>query len=133
MTQLRTERSFVAFFFLGIITLGIYPLVMISHIANEINTIASPHDGKHTMHYCLIVFLFSWLTLGIAPLVWFHRFSNRIGDELHRRGLPIDFGADTFWLWAILCALVCGIGPYVYSYKLIHAMNELNNHYNVNG
>lgn len=126
---LRTERSFVAYFFLNIITLGIYSLVQVSHIGSEVNLIASEHDGKHTMHFCWIVFIFSWLTLGIAPLVWYHRISNRIGNELRRRGVTSDFGADTFWLWFILGSLIY-IGPYVYIYKRIVAMNQLNDLYN---
>ena len=126
---LRTERSFVAYFFLNIITLGIYSLVQVSHIGREVNLIASEHDGKHTMHFCWIVFIFSWLTLGIASLVWYHRISNRIGNELRRRGVISDFGADTFWLWFILGSLIY-IGPYVYIYKRIVAMNQLNDLYN---
>ena len=126
---LRTERSFVAYFFLNIITLGIYSLVQVSHIGSEVNLIASEHDGKHTMHFCWIVFIFSWLTLGIASLVWYHRISNRIGNELRRRGVTSDFGADTFWLWFILGSLIY-IGPFVYIYKRIVAMNQLNNLYN---
>lgn len=126
---LRTERSFVAYFFLNIITLGIYSLVQVSHIGSEVNLIASEHDGKHTMHFCWIVFIFSWLTFGIASLVWYHRISNRIGNELRRRGVTSDFGADTFWLWFILGSLIY-IGPYVYIYKRIVAMNQLNDLYN---
>lgn len=126
---LRTERSFVAYFFLNIITLGIYSLVQVSHIGSEVNLIASEHDGKHTMHFCWIVFIFSWLTLGIASLVWYHRISNRIGNELRRRGMTSDFGADTFWLWFILGSLIY-IGPFVYIYKRIVAMNQLNDLYN---
>ena len=126
---LRTERSFVAYFFLNIITLGIYSLVQVSHIGREVNLIASEHDGKHTMHFCWIVFIFSWLTLGIVSLVWYHRISNRIGNELRRRGVTSDFGADTFWLWFILGSLIY-IGPFVYIYKRIVAMNQLNDLYN---
>ena len=39
------------------------------------------------MNYCLVVLIFSWLTMGIVPLVWAHRFSNRVGSELLRRNL----------------------------------------------
>ena len=50
-----------------------------SNISTDINTIASRYDGKKTMHYCLVLFIFSWLTLGIVPLVWNHKISDRIG------------------------------------------------------
>ena len=40
-----------------------------SSVSTDINTIASRYDGKKTMHFCLLVFLVSWLTLGIGVLV----------------------------------------------------------------
>ena len=126
---LRTERSFAAYVISNFLTLGLYGIVQVSHISREINLIASEHDGKHTMHFCWIFFIFQWLTAGIATLVWYHRISNRIGDELRRRGVYSDFGADTFWLWYILGSLIY-IGPFVYIYKRTHAMNQLNKLYN---
>jgi hypothetical protein len=130
--QLRTNRGLLKFVLLGILTLGIYPIVVESHISEELNMIASPHDGKHTMHFCLIYFLFSWLTLGIAWFVWYHRTSERMHDELVRRVIDYDFGAVDFWLWNILGALIV-IGPYVYLHKRMKAMNLINEHYNRKG
>lgn len=127
-TPLRTERSFAAYFFLNLLTIGIYGLVQVCHISNEINLIASKHDQKHTMHFFWI-FLFGPFTFYIATLVWYHRISNRIGNELRRRGVDMDFDAETFWLWYILGSMIT-IGPYVYVYKRIRAMNKLNQLYN---
>jgi len=70
--------------------------------------------------------------LGIAPLVWYHRISARIGNELKRRGIAYGFGAGSFWGWCILGALIA-VGPFVYIHKLLKAMNLLSGHYNVNG
>ena len=125
---LRTERSFAAYFFLSLLTCGIYALVQVCHISKEINLIASEHDQKHTMNF-FWVWLFGPLTLWIANIVWYHRISNRIGDELRRRGEHTDFCADTWWLWFFLGSLIT-IGPYVYIYKRIKAMNQLNALYN---
>lgn len=88
--QLPTNRSLLKFVLLSIITLGIYGLVVMTKISTEINTIAGPYDNKKTMNYCLVVLIFSWLTMGIVPLVWAHRFSNRVGSELLRRNLPLS-------------------------------------------
>ena len=96
--QFRTNRGLTKFFFLSLITFGIYGICCMSNISTEINHIAK-RDGKHTMHYCLIYFLFGWLTLGIASLVWYHRISERIGDELVARNLPYKFSAGTYWGW----------------------------------
>ena len=113
--QLPTNRSLLKFVLLSIITLGIYGLVVMTKISTEINTIAGPYDNKKTMNYCLVVLIFSWLTMGIVPLVWAHRFSNRVGSELLRRNLPYQFDAGTFWLWNVLGSLIV-VGPTRFSH-----------------
>ncbi len=130
--QLRTDRGLAKMILLSLITFGIYALVVESHIGEELNLIASRHDGRRTMHFCLIYFLFSWLTLGIAPIVWYHRTSDRMHGELVRRQIDYDFGATDFWLWCILGSLIV-IGPYVYIYKRMKAMNLINEDYNQKG
>ena len=130
--QLRTERGLLKMIFLGIITFGIYPLVVESHISEELNLVIAGRDGRHTMHYCLIYFIFSWLTLGIAPIVWYHRTSDRMNGELHRRQVDYDFGASDFWLWCVLGSLII-VGPYVYIHKRMKAMNLINADYNEKG
>lgn len=79
-----------------------------------------------------VLFIFSWLTLGIVPLVWNHKISDRIGAELTRRGIDYQFGAGTFWGWGILGSLIL-VGPFIYTHKLLTAMNLLSADYNVNG
>lgn len=130
--QLRTDRGLVKMILLSLITFGIYALVVESHIGEELNLIASRHDGRRTMHFCLIYFIFSWLTIGIAPIVWYHRTSDRMHGELVRRQIDYDFGATDFWLWCILGSLIV-IGPYVYIYKRMKAMNLINEDYNQKG
>ena len=132
VVQLKTNRGLLKFILLSIVTLGIYPLVFMSSISSNINIIASRYDGKKTMHYCLIFFLLTGLTFGIAPIVWYHKLSARMGNELKRRGIAYSFGAGSFWGWNVLGALI-GIGPLVYTHKLLKAMNLLCENYNING
>ena len=130
--QLKTNKGLVKYILLSLITFGIYPLVIMSSISSDINLIASRYDGKKTMHYCLLVFIFSWLTFGIAPIVWIHRLSNRIGNELSRRGIDYKFGAGTFWGWGVLGSFIV-VGPFIYYHKLFKSMNLLCENYNING
>lgn len=132
INKLKTNRGLLKLILLSLITFGIYPLVVMSVISTDINVIASRYDGKKSMHYCLLVFIFTGLTFGIAPIVWYHRISKRIGNELNRRGIAYSFGAGSFWGWNVLGALI-GIGPLVYTHKLFKAMNLLCADYNVNG
>ena len=130
--QLKTNRGLLKFILLSLITFGIYGLVVMSSVSTDINIIAGRYDGKKTMHYCLLYFIFSWLTFGIAPIVWYHRISGRIGNELKRRGISYIFGAGSFWGWYILGSLII-VGPLVYMHKLLKAMNLLSKNFNMYG
>ena len=120
----KQDRSFVAWFFLNFITGGIYGLVVMYFIVSDVNEICSPRDGKKTHSYLLMVFLFSWLTLGIYPLVWWHGFSDRVGDALQSRGYPRMLSAGTFWGWRVLGSLIL-VGPWIFDYKMLQAVNTL--------
>ena len=130
--QLKTNRGLLKFILLSIITFGIYGLVVMSAVSTDINTIAGRYDGKRTMHFCLVCFIFSWLTFGIVPIVWYHKVSARIGMELNRRGISYKFGAGSFWGWNVLGSLIF-VGPFIYIHKLLKSMNLLAADYNVNG
>ena len=125
---LPTKRSLAKMFFLGIITLGIYPVVIWSRIVTELNIAASRHDGRRTMPYFAMVTL-TPVTLGILPLVWMHNFCCRIGDELNFRRINYRFAPRDFWLWNVLGSLIL-VGPFIFIHKLMKAMNMVNDDFN---
>ena len=129
--QLPTCRGLGKMFFLGLLTLDIYPTVIWSRIVTELNLVASRYDGKRTMPY-FAMYLLAPLTLGIYPLVWMHKFCGRIRRELDRRTIGWGFGPRTFWLWGVLGSLIL-VGPFIFCHKLMVAMNKLNADYNING
>ena len=111
--QLPTGRSLLKMIFLGIITFGIYPTVIWSRLASEVNMVASRYDGERSMSYLGMVLL-APVTLGIHSLVWMHKLCRRIGAELQRRDIRYNFGAKDFWIWDALlpflfacCSVVC--------------------------
>ena len=112
MNALQTNRSLTKYVLLGLITLGIYDIVVMTK-----------------MNFCLVFFIFSWLTFGIVPLVWYHRLSARIGGEQARRNQPVTMTAGTFWGWYFFGSLII-VGPFVYAYRLLHSMNALSEDYN---
>lgn len=130
--QLKTNKSLIKYILLSLITFGIYDLVVMSSVSNSINLVASRYDGRRTMHYCLLFFIISPITLGIAEIVWGHKISGRIGRELQRRGIAYGFGSGDYWLWNILGSLFV-VGPFIYLHKLFKAVNLMNAHYNING
>lgn len=130
--KLKTNRGLLKTILLSAITLGIYSLVVFSQISEEINLIASKYDGKKTMHFCLVTFVFSWLTCGIVPIVWITNLCSRMGNELKRRGISYSFGAGTLWGWGILGSLII-VGPFIYGHKFFKAMNLLAEDFNAKG
>ena len=130
--QLKTNKGLLKTILLSLITFGIYLLVVMSSVSDDINIVASRHDGKKTMHFCLLTFVFVPITFGIAGIVWFHKISNRIGAELKRRGVAYSFSAADYWLWNVLGKLIV-VGPFIYLHKMFQAVNKMNAHYNING
>lgn len=111
--QLPTRRGLLKMIFLGLITFGIYPMVIWSRLASEVNMVASRYDGERSMSYLGAVML-APITLGIHSLVWIHKLCRRIGAEIRRREIKYNFGAKDFWIWDVLlpflfacCVCVC--------------------------
>jgi len=129
--QLSTTRGGFKLFLLSFLTLGIYALIFWSSISEDINTIASRHDGKKTMNFLLMFFL-APLTCGILFFVWNNSFSGRVGYELKRRGIDYEFNSGTFWVWDVLLACII-VGPFIYMAKMCKALNLLSEHYNKHG
>ena len=129
--ELKTNRGLAKYFFLSLITFGIYGMVVMYHISEEIN-ITAAHDGKKTMNFLLLIFLIGPITLGIADLVWYSKICNRIGDELTARGIDYKFGAGTFWGWDVFGSLIL-VGPFIFGHKLMKSMNLINADYNAKG
>lgn len=114
--QLPSERGLLKMFLLSLLTLGIYPVVIYSRIAEEINMVASRHDGQRTMPF-LFMCMLAPLTLMIYPFVWIHGLCSRMGAELQRRQINYKFSAISFWLWNLVYgfvgSLITGIAVYV--------------------
>lgn len=128
----KTDRSVWLVCLLNIVTCNIYGIYFYSVLTNDVNTICTKRDGKKTMHYCLMYFVFSWLTCGIYPFIWFHKLSARIGEEARARGINTGFDASTFWLWNVLGTLII-VGPFIYTHKLCTTMNQICQSCNTNG
>lgn len=102
-------------------------------VVDDLNKIAGPYDGQTTSNYALMMLVITPLTLGIGNLIWYHKISNRIHNELMRRGFIPNFGPDTFWLWNVFGVFIFDLGPFIYHHKLFDAMNILGHDYNTKG
>ena len=126
--QLSTRRGLGKMFFLGILTLGIYPAVIWSRLVQELNMVAGRYDGDRTVSYFGMQMIAPF-TLFVYAFVWMHDLCDRVGRELRRRNIDYAFGPRHFWLWNVLGTLILA-GPFVFTHKLMKAMNLLNEDYN---
>ena len=92
----------------GLLTFGIYDIVVLSRIPEETNMVASRYDGKRTMQLWWALCL-SVVTFGIYGLVWEHNLCQRIGNEIKRRQLWCEFGPADYWIWGVLGSIVGSI------------------------
>lgn len=131
--KLKSDRNSALCILLSFCTFGIYYIVLMTSISKEINTIASPHDGKKTMHYCLAILL-SVITAFVYYLLWFVQLSDRISKEIKRRNISFKFNSADLLVYGILLApFTCGITSLIYYDRLINAMNALSADYNEKG
>lgn len=128
---LTTNRAWWKMLLLGIVTLGIYPMIAQELMVHDLNLAASRSDGKRTFSPLLAGFLGA-ITLFIYVFVWEHQYSNRLGNECCRRGINYNVSAFHFWIFGILLSftIVC---PVIYLHKKIKATNLINADFNSRG
>lgn len=161
--QLPTKRGLGKMIFLSILTLGIYPTVIWSRLVGEVNMVASRYDGERSMSFFGMLMLspltlgihtlvwFHKLCRRIGTELQRRHVGYAFGARdfwLWNFLLGFLFavctgtatalyavGHHSYWLiWALLAVgLLTLVGPFVFVYKLMKAMNKLNEHYNVNG
>mgnify|MGYP000781990346 FL=1 len=130
--RLNDQRRMWKFLLFGILTLGIYQLVFLYKMNNDINTACNPvqDEDEFTSPNYIIVILLSIITLGIYTFFWYYKQGNRIKHVGEKYGLQIDEKGSTYLLWILVGVLLFGIGPYVALYLLISNTNRICKAYN---
>ena len=82
--QLPTGRAWWKFILLGIVTFGIYPLVVLCKISTEINTVAGPHDGQKTLHFIVVALLSALHRCCFALCSYFGYFASRLVPQIEQ-------------------------------------------------
>ncbi len=126
------KRGLVKIVLLSIITFGIYGLIHVCGIVKDLNKCRQGHgETKKSMNPIGVVFL-SVITLGIVPIVWGHRLTKRMSNELEYRDISYSLKEWHYWVYEILLCetVVC---PIIYLHKLIKASNLINKHHNTYG
>ncbi|MCD7811419.1 MAG: DUF4234 domain-containing protein [Ruminococcus sp.] len=125
---LVTNRSLLKWILLGIITLGIYPIVAQCKMVHELNLAAYDRDGKIQLSPYEATPLFC-ITLYIYYFVYMHKYMGRLRDELQHRGISYSISPAEFWIFDVLLAITI-ICPFYFMHKVIKAHNLINADYN---
>lgn len=118
----HAKRSSLTFVLLGILTLGIYPVCVLSSVRKEV---ASLLDGKGVDKQMPFVwaYLLGFVTLGIAPLIWICRMANKIQMAALEKKIskPRLSGAYMFWLGYVGALIL--VGPFFAYHRFFKLLN----------
>ncbi len=119
----HTRRGVIKFLFLGIITLGIYDLCVMHNVRKEVNYMLRDHtDVKRQMPFFWALVL-GIITLGIVPLVWLCRMSNKIALAASERGVNAPrLSAGFYFCWMFFGSLII-VGPFIASHAFFKRLN----------
>lgn len=121
------ERNFWTYFFLSLITCGIYGIVFMYGWTEENNRVCAG-DGKDSFNY-IVVLLLTIITCGIYFYVWVYKMAQRLQDNAPRYGLMLNESGSSVLLFTILGSFI-GIGPLIGEYFMIKNQNILAAAYN---
>ena len=122
------NRDFVLYVILTIITCGIYGLVFLYSMIQDVNTVCDG-DGEHTRGLMGLILL-SLVTCGIYSFYWYYCLGNRLAKNAPRYGMSFQENGTTVLLWMVIGSLLCGLGSWVANYIIIKNCNQLCAAYN---
>lgn len=128
MDRMKTDRNFWSFWFLSLITFGIYELWYMHHIVTDVNTMCEG-DGKKSPGV-LVFFLLSIVTCGVYGMIWWCNMHERMRAAATRYGSNIEQTTSGIMLLFIGAYFVMGILNWVAVYKFLDSMNQLSAAYN---
>lgn len=119
----HTRRGVVSFFLLGIITLGIYDLIVLSQVQKEINEIYGEEDKKSSPFW--ISWAFGWITLGIVPLIWTCKVAEKVHVLQDAMTLPKPKTSfASLFNWTIFGAFIL-VGPWIGWHNFLISLNKI--------
>ncbi len=129
MKYKHCKRSGIAFIFLGIITLGIYPIVVLSHVRTEVNALNGNNGVKKQMPF-FWAYVLGLITYEIVPIVWLARMAEKIQIAALERKVTSTRISKTF----VVCWLLFGsyiiVGPFLVFcrfFKLLNLVEQAEN------
>lgn len=126
--RVKSDRSFVLYIILCVVTLGIYGLIFWHNYVKDVNIVCAG-DGRHT-NGLLVAILLSIITLGIYYWIWIYGMQTRLQDTAYTYRIGGVSSGGSVLLWYIVGVLLFCIGPFIALYKQIDSMNRVADAYN---
>ena len=126
--EMKTDRSFVLYLLLSIVTCGIYGYWFIYTMARDINTMSGDEDDK--LGGLVAYILLSIITCGIYDWFWNYKLGNLIHETAPKYNTYISETGSSILMWRIFGILLCGFGSFYAIYLQIKNMNKLSKAYN---
>ena len=123
MKALET-RSIGMYYFLNVITFGIYGLVFWSKLAKDVETVCAG-DGQKTIKY-MPSWLLSIITLGIFGIVWKAKVAKRLQANAERYSFRYSEGGGLTALYSVFCYPLAHFIIIKNFNKMAKAFNEYN-------
>ncbi len=130
--RLDDQRSFWKYFLLTAITCGIYGIIFMWTMINDMNVACGEvedSDSEKSPNF-IVLFLLSTVTCGIYMWFWWYKQGNRLKHCGEIYGARVDETGGTYLLWLIFGSVVCGIGPLYAMHLLIKNVNTVCRGYN---
>lgn len=116
------KRSGVAFIFLGILTLGIYPIVVLSHVRKEVNVLTANSGVKKQMPF-FWAYVLGLITFGIVPIVWLARMAEKIQIAALERKVTSPRISKAFVACWLLFGVYIIVGPFLVFCRFFKLLN----------
>ena len=124
MKYRHCKRSGIAFVLLGVITFGIYPIVVLSHVQKEVESLTEKNGMPKQIPFVEAFFL-GWITFEIVPLVWLAKMAGKIQvAALERKVTSPRISKAFIVLWLIFGSEII-IGPFVAFHRFFKVLNAV--------
>jgi hypothetical protein len=128
MKKIKDDRSIIPFVILSILTLGIYNIWCLHHLAKDVNELCKETGNKTSGVVALL--LLGILTCGLYGFFWWFRIADMLNRAARKKNIPTEVNGGAVLLCMIFSSMTLGITSLVALHQIFSATNDLATHYN---
>ena len=125
MRELKDDYSWLKYFLLSLLTLGIYDFWVVHSLSKDVNKICVLQNRKIPGVWTYIGL--SIVTFGVYHVLWWYQLSKMLKTAIDKHGLYSKINPSF-----ILLEYLLGVTACLGAYQVFEAVNELASDYNAN-